>query len=181
MKLTHKIFSLLLLGSLVAGCNKKLDVPPRQNITPDQILTSNDVKAVLFGAYSLLQGPNGFGERYILASDLLANTNHLRFRGTFIDYRDLPNKTQISTNAIAAGIWASSYSIINIANTVIDKLPLVDDAERDIIEGEAKFIRGIAYFQLINYFALPYSSGNPATNLGVPLITGPVYNYDSSL
>ena len=34
---------------VLSNCNKKLDVTPQQNITPDQITTSDDVKALLFG------------------------------------------------------------------------------------------------------------------------------------
>ena len=121
-----------------------------------------------------------YGERFSLAADLLANTNHVRFAGTFIDYRDLVRKSQISTNAIATGMWANSYSIINIANTVIDKAGLVDEDERDAIVAEAKFIRGIVYFELVKYFGLPYSAGNVTANLAVPMILEPVYSYDAS-
>ncbi|MHA4843340.1 RagB/SusD family nutrient uptake outer membrane protein [Flavitalea antarctica] len=176
----NNIFALVLVAMIGFGCNKKLDVKPQQNITPEQITTSDDVKAVLFGAYSLLQGPNAYGERYYLAADLLANPGHVLFAGTFIDYRDLTRKTQISTNALATGMWANSYSIINIANTVIDKAGLVAEDERDEIVAEAKFIRGIVYFELVKYFGLPYSDGKATTNLAVPLVLEPVYGYDAS-
>jgi starch-binding outer membrane protein, SusD/RagB family len=181
MKSLDKIVALVLVALIGFGCNKKLDVKPEQNITPEQITTGDDVKAVLYGAYSLLQNANAFGERYFLASDLIANTNQVAFVGTFADYRDLVNKRQISTNAIAAGMWANSYSIINITNTVLDKIALVDEDERDAIAAEAKFIRGIVYFELVNYYALPYSAGNVTTNPGVPLVVSPVYEYDATL
>ena len=171
----------MLIAMIGFGCNKKLDVKPQQNITPEEITTGDDVKALLFGAYSLLQNPNAFGERFFLASDLLANSGQLDFVGTFADYRDLGRKTQISTNAIAAGMWANSYTIIDIVNTVLDKISLVDEDERSKIEGEAKFIRGIIYFELVNYFGLPYSDPGHATNLGVPLVLQPVYEYDAAI
>ena len=180
MNSLNKIFALILIAVIGFGCDKKLDVKPQQSITPEQITNGDDVKAVLFGAYSLLQGPNAYGERFSLAADLLANTNHVRFAGTFIDYRDLIRKSQISTNAIATGMWANSYSIINIANTVIDKAGLVDEDERDAVVAEAKFIRGIVYFELVKYFGLPYSAGNVTTNLAVPMVLEPIYSYDAS-
>ncbi|HWB27042.1 MAG TPA: RagB/SusD family nutrient uptake outer membrane protein [Chitinophagaceae bacterium] len=165
---------------IATACNKKLDVLPQQNITPDEIKTSDDVKAVLFGTYSLLQGPNGFGERYILIPDLIANNDQVDFIGTFTDYRDISRKVQDKTNVIAAGLWAGSYSIINVTNTVLDKISLVTADERDAVEGEAKFVRGVAYFELVNFFAKPYSAGNVSTNPGVPLTLNPVYVYDST-
>jgi hypothetical protein len=180
MKSMNKIFALVLVAMIGFGCNKKLDVKPQQSITPEQITTGDDVKAVLFGAYSLLQGPNAYGERFYLAADLLANTSHVVFAGTFIDYRDLTRKSQISTNAIATGMWVNAYSVINIANTVIDKSSLVDEDERDAIVAEAKFIRGIVYFELVKYFGLPYSAGNVTGNLAVPMVLEPVYAYDAS-
>jgi starch-binding outer membrane protein, SusD/RagB family len=177
MKFNNKIFMLVLVSMVGFGCNKKLDVEPRQNITPEQIRTGEDVKAVLFGAYSLLQGPNAFGERLFITSDLLANTNHTMFVGTFIDYKDLVGKSVINTNALAQGLWANSYTIINVTNTVLEKIALVSDDERAEVEAEARLIRGMVYFELVNYFGLPYSSPSGPASLGVPIIENPVYDY----
>ncbi len=181
MRSINKIIALLLVVATTLGCNKKLDVPPAQNITPEQIVNGDDVKALLFGAYSLLQSPNAFGEQYFLTSDLLANTQQVSFVGTFAPYRDLVGKRQIATSTIASGMWANSYDIINTLNTVLDKIDLVDADEREAIEGEARLLRGIVYFELVNYFALPYSAGSTTTNLGVPLVVEPVYEYDESI
>jgi hypothetical protein len=39
----------------------------------------------------------------------------------------------------------------------------------------------VALFELVNYFAQPYSAGNPSTNAGVPIVlTAPKYVYDST-
>ncbi|RZK47408.1 MAG: RagB/SusD family nutrient uptake outer membrane protein [Pedobacter sp.] len=180
MRSFNKLIALILVVATTLGCNKKLDITPAQNITPEQIQNGDDVKAVLFGAYSLLQSPNGFGEQYFLTSDLLANTQQVSFVGTFAPYRDLVAKRQIPTNTIASGMWANSYNIINTLNTVLNKIDLVDADEREAVEGEAKLLRGIVYFELVNYFGLPYSAGATSTNLGVPLVLEPVYEYDES-
>ena len=162
------------------ACNKKLDVLPQQNVTPDEIKTSDDVKAVLFGTYSLLQNPNGFGERYVLTPDLIASAEQVNFIGTFTDYRDLFRKVQDKNNSIAAGLWENSYTIINVTNTVLDKINIVDADERDAVTGEAEFMRGVAYFELVNFFGKPYSAGNVTANPAVPLALSPVYVYDST-
>jgi starch-binding outer membrane protein, SusD/RagB family len=184
MKLFNIKSSIFFLSAmlLIVSCDKKLDVPAQNSITPDQITTAADVRAVLFGAYALLQSPNAYGERYIFAADLLADNGHINFIGTFVDYRNLTTKTQITTNAIATGMWANGYSTINTANTVLDKLDLFTDAdEKNTIEGEARFIRAIVYYNLVNFYGLPYSAGNTTTNLGVPLMLEPVYAYDSTI
>lgn len=172
---------MLMAATFLFACDKKLDVLPQDNITPDQIKTSEDVKAVLYGGYSLYQNANGFGERYLIASDLLASAEQVDFVGTFIDYRDLAGKTQIETNAIANGLWGNGYALINTMNTVLDKIDIVNEDERSTVEAEAKFLRGVAYFELVNFFALPYAAGNTSSNAGVPIVLDPVYSFDESV
>ncbi len=176
-------YIIIILSTIVVtlACNKKLDVLPQQSVTQDQIKSSGDVKAVLFGAYTLLQSGGAFGEQYIFIPDLLASADQVDFIGTFTNYKDIFKKRQDKTNSIAAGLWATGYDIINVTNTVLDKITLVDADERDAIKGEAEFIRGITYFQLANLFCKPYSAGNVnLKNLGVPLVLAPVYVYDST-
>ena len=160
------------------SCNKKLDVLPQNNVT--DIQTGDDVVALLKGGYSLMQNASGFGEQYIFISDLLANSDQLLFVGTFTDYKDLTNKHQTKESAIATSIWENSYLLIENMNIVLDKISLVDEAEQPSIASEARFMRGVAYYELINYFAQPYSAGNASSNPGVPLVLEPTYNYDST-
>ncbi|MEP6682639.1 MAG: RagB/SusD family nutrient uptake outer membrane protein [Parafilimonas sp.] len=174
----YKYFLPLLFFVACIACNKKLDVLPQNNVT--DIQTGDDVTALLFGGYSLLQGPSGFGEQYIFIPDLLANTDQVHFVGTFTDYKDLVNKKQTKESAIAAGIWENSYLLIQNMNTVLDKISLVDADKQAEISAEAKFMRGIAYYELINFFGQPYSAGNTTANPGVPLVLQPTYLYDST-
>ncbi|HEU4553571.1 MAG TPA: RagB/SusD family nutrient uptake outer membrane protein [Chitinophaga sp.] len=183
MKLTRYITISIFSGAMLltgAACNKKLDVLPGQSITPDQIKTADDVKAVLFGAYNSMQHYNAFGERYILMPDLLGSAGQVNFVGTFVDYRDVYNKAMVASSGIASGVWGRAYIIISGANTVISKASLLGDDERDAIVAEAKFIRGVAYYELVNIFGQPYSDGNADQNDAVPLVLDPVEVYDAS-
>jgi len=161
---------------LVAGCNKALNVEPQNNVT--EVKTAADVTALLFGGYKLLQNPSAFGEQYILMPDLLAKEDQVIWTGTFTTYRQIADKTQDKTSSVATSIWENSYSIINTVNTVLDKIDVVDASDQAAIAGEAKFIRGITYFELVNFFGQPYSAGNVESNLGVPLVLTPSYSYD---
>lgn len=174
---------LILTAALIviaSACNKKLDVLPQQHITPDEIKTAEDVKAVLFGGYALMQNASAFGEQYIFIPDLLADADQVDFIGTFTVYKDIYRKVQTKTNGNAATLWANSYTLINLTNTVLDKISIVGADERDAIAGEAQFMRGVAYFELANLFGKPYSAGNVTTNLAVPIVLRPVYAYDST-
>ncbi|MBS1730598.1 MAG: RagB/SusD family nutrient uptake outer membrane protein [Bacteroidetes bacterium] len=177
-KIKYTAILFITLFSL-SNCNKKLDVVPQQNITPDQITTADDVKALLFGEYSLMQNANGFGERLIFIPDLLADEKQVDFVGTFTNYKDFFTKTQDKQNSIPAGIWSNMYLVLNLSNTVLSKISLIDPSEQDEITGEAEFMRGVALFELVKLFGLPYSAGNISTNPGVPIILDPPkYVYD---
>jgi hypothetical protein len=181
MKTLKYSFLMLAAISLISACNKKLDVLPQQNITPDQIKTAEDVKALLFGEYSLLQNANGYGEQLKFIPDLLAAEDQVDFVGTFSQYKDIYNKEQVSTNSIPRDIWSNSYQVINLSNTVLNKIDIIDDAEKDQVTGEAKLFRGIMLFELVNLFAQPYSAGNVSSNPGVPIVLdAPKYVYDST-
>lgn len=173
----NKIFISLILISIFA-CNKKLNVNPQNSLTPSEITTENDVIGLLFGGYSTLQNANAFGEKYNTISELLVSDNDVFWAGTFADYEDVFRKNQVASNLTIYQMWANSYHTINIANTVLTKLDLVSEEQRPVIEGEAKFMRGLVYFYLVNLFAQPYSAGNVANEPGVPLILQPVEGYD---
>ena len=180
-KITMKYIKYL-LGALVFtavfSCNKKLDVLPQNNVT--DIQNGDDVIALLKGEYSLMQSASAFGEQYIFIADLLASENQVDFVGTFTDYKDLSNKQQTKESAIATSIWENSYLLIENSNIVLDKISLIDESEQMQISAEAKFMRGVAYYELINYFAKPYSAGNTSSTDGVPLVLQPTYDYDST-
>ena len=178
MKQLLYIFGLPLI-LLVASCNKKLDVQPQNYATSDQIKTSSDVLAILGGGYAQLQSHAAFGEAYILIPDLFARKDQVDWVGTFADYKNIWQKSITATNGVASDIWGNSYTIIAIANTVLDKISLVDTTVKKSTIAQAKFMRAAAYFYLVNLFALPSSDGAAATNLGVPIVTAPVYAYDS--
>jgi len=174
-----KILLIITVIAVMSGCNKKLDVKPQNTITPDQITTAGDVRGVLFGSYATLQNANAFGEMYITFPELLYATDDLNWTGTFSTYTDFFKKQAIASNGNVYQIWGNSYQTIAGVNLVLSKLDLIEDEdEKTAIEGEAKFIRALVYFQLINMYALPYSDGNASTNPGVPLVLEPIEGYD---
>src|SRR5689334_12873291 len=143
MKLSLTILSFILVLAIVPACNKKLDIAPQNTITPDQLTTAEDVKAVLFGSYSTLQNANAFGEKYNTITELLFSDGDIDWAGTFTAYTDFFRKEAVAQNTEAYEMWANSYQTIAGVNLVLSKLDLVDEEERDAIEGEAKFLRGL--------------------------------------
>lgn len=68
--------------------------------------------------------------------------------------------------------WFFYYHIIGSVNNIINAAG--DLQESDVLHnvlGQAYTYRAWAHFQLVQFFAKPYMVGNPATDLGVPIMT----------
>lgn len=166
MKSINKIISILFFIVLFTACD--LDIKPVDSVVESDALTDEaSVRALLVGAYDRLSDNDLYGGWYQMNSDLLGTNYDITWGGTFFDPRDIWQKVMTSVNGQAEATWTESYEAINVANTVLANL---DKAGNDPgIEGEARFIRGVVYFELVRLYAKDWADGNPAVNLGVPL------------
>lgn len=167
----------LFVGASVAfmtACDSRLDVKPTQSIEESTALaTSQDVEVTLIGAYDGLSSINLYGGAVQYSGDLLGDDAEVRFAGTFATLDELWRKTMTTTNGQTQASWLQAYSTINRANNVLASLDKVEAAKRASVEGEARFIRGLVYFDLVRLWAKAWGDGDNATNLGVPLVTTP--------
>ena len=129
--------AIITIFAVTTACNKDLNVQPQNNVTSANIQTSSDVEAVLFGGYEGLQAPGCFGESFIFCPDLIASDSMVDFVGTFYTYLAVQQKIQVATNTMTGNIWTSGYNVVNIANTVLDKISLVDSTDQPTVQGEA--------------------------------------------
>jgi hypothetical protein len=89
----------------------------------------------------------------------ISTTNSNRYLPEF-------NYTFISTNAFITATWGEAYKAILRANNIINAD--VTSANSAQLKGEALTMRALMYFNLVNYFARPYTV-DPGAD-GVPLI-----------
>ncbi|WP_031526078.1 RagB/SusD family nutrient uptake outer membrane protein [Dyadobacter crusticola] len=176
MKKRTYIYSLAFAtGSfLLTACDNRLDVAPTQSIGEETALsTSRDVEVTLVGAYDALQDPDVYGGAFQYASELLGNSDELGFGGTFQNLLEMYNKQITTQNVTSLATWRDSYVAINRCNNVLAALDIVDEDKRARVEGEARFIRGSVYFDLVRLFARAWGDGDAAQNPGVPLVLKP--------
>ncbi|WP_373520223.1 RagB/SusD family nutrient uptake outer membrane protein [Aquiflexum sp.] len=166
--------AILGLSTVFSSCNDELFLTPFQSID-QSIALSNDanVKSVLIGAYAETRSVALYGGRLQLYAEMLGANGEVRWEGTFNEPREIFNKSIFVNNSFVEGTWSTAYSAINIANNVLSALDVVNEGDRDRVRGEALFLRGSMYFELIKLYGLPFVAGNPATNLGVPLVLAP--------
>jgi starch-binding outer membrane protein, SusD/RagB family len=159
---------------LVTGCSKKLDVLPTQSIDENEVFTSDaNIKAALNGAYDAASSSYLLGGDFQLYSELLASDGELNWAGTYNEPREIFNKAILVNNDFVTTTWTDAYKAINICNNIIQAIDIVNADDRDRVKGEALFLRGVIYFELVKLYAKPYSAGNVTSNPGLQLITTP--------
>lgn len=170
----YKMLFVSLLLTSVFSCKKALDIDPKDTIEQSLALnTSKDVEVALVGAYSDLGSVNLYGGRPFLMADFLANTDAINWTGTYEELTQTINKSILKSNTFVNNTWRAGYKTINDVNNVLSAIDKVDAAKKSRVTGEAKFIRGAVYFDLVRLFAKAYNDGSPATNPGVPIILTP--------
>lgn len=164
---------------IMTGCDALLDVEPQQSISDNIALdTPENVQSVLNGAYARLGAADLYAGRVQMMSDLLVvDGNEIFWSGTFQQPQEAYFKDLLTDNSYIRTIWRDAYITINRANTALSGLDVIEnDATRTRIEGEAKFIRGLAHFALVTHYSKAWNDGNPGQNLGVPIMSAPAGN-----
>jgi len=156
------------------SCSDNLNIEPAQSISENIALDSDrNVKNVLNGAYNELRSGAIYGGELLRNGELLAGDGEILFVGTFGGPRQIFNKQMIAENEDVRRQWMDSYAAINVVNNVLSAIPIVNEGDRDRVEGEALFIRGMVYFDLVRFYAKTYDAGQANTQEGVPLVITP--------
>ena len=162
------------VGALLTACANRLNVEPTQSIEQSQALnTEQDVQITLIGTYDGLSDVNLYGGGIQYIGDLLGDNRDVVFGGTYATLDEIWRKTVTTSNTVTRDFWLDGYNAINRTNNVLSALDKVSTANRDNIEGQARFIRGALYFELVKAFGKSWNDGTPASNPGVPLILTP--------
>lgn len=180
---TYKIIAALVGLVLVFSCENQLEVLPEDSVASNTVFNSfATINGAVVGIYSKNQSGdlNGMAQ---LTSDFMADD--VNFVGSFPSLQEIDQFQTLATNTSIDNIWLDGYELIGAANNVIGNLPDVtdvgglDEATKARFIAEAKFLRAVTYFQLVNLFAQPYQIAQ-GSNLGVPLVLQPFEGGDIS-
>ena len=153
----------------LASCEKSfLELKPPTSLTPEFALaTEADLQVALRGAYSGLKSTALYGRSLMVLGDMMADNTYQSALNTN-RYTNFNLYNYLVTDGDVAGLWNASYTVILRANNIINS-PIADNANIQQIKGEAYAIRALAYYNLVRYFASPYTLD--PSKLGVPIIT----------
>ena len=175
---------IVLVAAMLGACADQLELKPQQSIADEVALNSDaNIKKALAGAYDGLSGYNFnvatpsqgnlWGGDLQLFAELMAADGEITWVGTFNQPREIFGKNILTTNTFVRDNWSGGYYTINVCNNVLSAISKVLTADQARVEGEALFIRGAVYFELVRFFAKAYTVGNVNSNPGVPLILVP--------
>ena len=168
---------------LFTSCDRELDIDSEQGIsTETAISTPEGIQQILIGAYKNTGDGDLFGGDVQIYGDLLADDGYLYWWGTYAELGHIYEKSIISDNVYVRDTWARAYKVINATNVVLENLSVVkDEDDKKRIEGEAKFLRALNYFELVRFFGKQYEAGKNNTQLGVPIVLKTTSDFNGDL
>ena len=149
------IYQVILLVSILmmSSCGKSfIERRPVSSVTIDVLYkTDKDFQDAVIGAYQGLR--NQYANMWQFGD--------LRSDDAWIQVSNQPSSTAVdvfsinSSDALLNSTWANYYIAINRANNILTKIESADVSivrNKDRYIGEAKFLRAIAYFDLVRIF-----------------------------
>jgi hypothetical protein len=177
----------IILGTVaIIACNKKLNVLDKNNPTTESYFkTSSELQDGVNAVYSSMRGGNLVGREWFFTHDMRgAETAPGGAQLEAPRAELLKQPAPAPSNAVMTSVWTGAYQMINRANQVVSSAPGVTDnaALRDIVVGEAKFLRAWAYFELVSMWgdvplylepvttATGYKASSPAADIYTAII-----------
>ena len=156
MKNIHKTLCILSIVIFTFSCEDTLEEDPVSLATADDYYTTaKGIEDGLKATYTPLRRFYGRQEGFFLTvtgTDIFTNGF-----GGIANAPDINNYSPnlLGTNAMITTVWDQFYIGINQANTVVERAPdVVDmsDQEKARVMGEARFLRALYYFHLVQQF-----------------------------
>ena len=156
-----KLFAVLLLASAsFSSCKKFLEEDPKSNVTVANFYqTEGDAISAVNSIYAYLNSTStgstaGVYHSTFWVTQGLASDEMLNNQLAAPQYDQLATFTHTPQNSALEEVWAMHYKTITIANIAINRIPAINmnAALKARLIGEAKFLRGLMYFNLVRMF-----------------------------
>jgi starch-binding outer membrane protein, SusD/RagB family len=155
------------IATAFAGCKKFLERPPEGQLTKDEALKDEQsLLDFMNGIYGYIGDLDFMGGRLQILNDLLGDElRGDRFTGDFAEIYKRQNSIFGGTRD---AFFLKGYKIIDRSNVALENLSLAS-SQKNFIEGQAKFFRGMAHFEVVRLFAQPWGYASDNNHLGIPL------------
>jgi hypothetical protein len=176
MKTTLKYLLIAGLGAVtLTACHRDYLNPVPQTSIADvsAFSTVNRVQTQLMSLYGALKGGGLYGGRAVIYGDIRGE-DFINETQNLVTGSDVWAENCTNSATAVTGLWSQAYYTINSVNVFLDGMAnaggsaVVGSALAANYIAEAKFIRALSYYTLLQYYARPYADGN-GSKLGVPL------------
>lgn len=158
-----------------SSCSERdLELLPPSADYAANINTQDKLQQMLNGAYFSIASSNVYGSDLLVFGDILADkiynspSRALWIQTYEYNYNGIQNQFRF---------YGTMYQAIVSSNIVINNTLVAQTEETDKIKGQAKILRALAYFTLVNYYS-PSPASGVNQEYGVPLVLG---DYDVTI
>lgn len=165
------------LGAILSSsCQKDKLYPTSQTQVSNQdnqpFTTPTRILSQVLGLYRDLRGGQLYGSRYIIYNEVKAD-NWINSSNNSITALTVWNETINGSDSQVTGFWSQGYTTINDCNLFLDGMTakgnsVVPAATAKNYVAEAKLIRALCYYNLLQLYARPYADA-AGSKPGIPL------------
>jgi hypothetical protein len=137
-----------------------LEEQPVGLLAPEGFFASpKDVQAAIFSGYGRLSSENLYGRQYNLGLMYRGDMLDIGDPGTAAERHQVNSFIMDANNGMVRRWWPEFYNIVSAQNSAIFGVQQItaDEAVKNTLLGEARFLRAFAYFNLVRLFGdIPY-------------------------
>lgn len=167
IKHTRQATLYILLGVFIVSCSDFLEEDPQNNVSQNNYYaTEQDAVSAVNAIYSYLGSYNldglgpfpgntaGVYHSTFWVTIGLASDNLMNNQAGAIQNDQLATFSYNAENANFLEMWRVHYKVIYLANIAIERIPGIEMGEelKNRLVNEAKFLRGLMYFNLVRMF-----------------------------
>ncbi|MFD1000225.1 RagB/SusD family nutrient uptake outer membrane protein [Ohtaekwangia kribbensis] len=190
-KLSILCFFTVLLSGMFSCQTDLLDLAPETSYPSDAVFdTPVRIDQQVNGLYDFVKDGNFLGSRYLIYNDIRAEEFINRLTNGVTGLQTYNHTLVESTNEVN-NLWTAAYQAINQINVFLKGMddnaatfvapvfPATFAATADEYRAEARFLRAVTYYSLLQLYARPYVNSNGA-DLGLPLRLQAETNFENN-
>ncbi len=151
---TYRFILIALIFSF-SSCEDALDLKPMGSLTVENYYQNgDDARAAINAIYDVLGYVNQYNSSLWLLQDVASDDCDVSDRINDPNLLQFDRYELLNTNIYLKGIWQESYDGIHRTNIALEKIPDIS-MDKDLkarLIGEAEFLRGLFYFNLVRLY-----------------------------
>lgn len=183
------LLSLILLGGICTGCDRFLDVQPKDQYTEKQLLaTRGGYYTAMNGLYNNLTFNSLYGKNlsYELI-DVISKRYAPLAKSTYLTSLNSWGYAEENVSKALESTWATAYTTILNCNVILENLAtqqgILSPAETNLMKGELLALRAFLHFDMLRLFGPIYKEDPSAPSIpyneSVKIMNLPLLSADS--